>query len=78
MKRIESNRMEKNRNKSNQKGSNRIEKTQIEKNRIESIRKESNQIKRVDQKDKLKMDERSKCETRFHQNPREEHRQHPF
>ena len=28
-------------------------------------------------KDKLKMDERSKCETRFHQNPRE-HRQHPF
>ena len=29
-------------------------------------------------KDKLKMDERSKCETRFHQNPRGEHRQHPF
>ena len=29
-------------------------------------------------KDKLKMDERSKCETRIHQNPREEHRQHPF
>ena len=26
--------------------------------------------------DKLKMDERSKCETRFHQNPRGEHRQH--
>ena len=25
-----------------------------------------------------KMDERSKCETRFHQNPRGEHRQHPF
>ena len=24
-------------------------------------------------KDKLKMDERSKCETRFHQNPRGEH-----
>ena len=24
------------------------------------------------------MDERSKCETRFHQNPRGEHRQHPF
>ena len=29
-------------------------------------------------KDKFKMDERSKCETRFHQNPRGEHRQHPF
>ena len=29
-------------------------------------------------KDKLKMDERSKCETRFHPNPRGEHRQHPF
>ena len=29
-------------------------------------------------KDKLKMDERSKCETRVHQNPRGEHRQHPF
>ena len=30
-------------------------------------------------KDKLKMDERSKCETRFHQNPRGEHRQQtPF
>ena len=29
-------------------------------------------------KDKLKMDERSKCETRIHQNPRGEHRQHPF
>ena len=29
-------------------------------------------------KEKLKMDERSKCETRFHQNPRGEHRQHPF
>ena len=28
-------------------------------------------------KDKLKMDERSKCETSIHQNPRE-HRQHPF
>ena len=28
-------------------------------------------------KDKLKMGERSKCETRFHQNPRGEHRQHP-
>ena len=27
---------------------------------------------------RLKMDERSKCETRFHQNPRGEHRQHPF
>ena len=24
------------------------------------------------------MDERSKCETRIHQNPRGEHRQHPF
>ena len=29
-------------------------------------------------KDKLKMDERSKCETRIQQNPRGEHRQHPF
>ena len=29
-------------------------------------------------KNKLKMDERFKCETRFHQNPRGEHRQHPF
>ena len=29
-------------------------------------------------KDKLKMDERSKCETRIHQNPRGEHKQHPF
>ena len=29
-------------------------------------------------KDNLKMDERSKCETRVHQNPRGEHRQHPF
>ena len=29
-------------------------------------------------KDKPKMDERSKCETRIHPNPREEHRQHPF
>ena len=29
-------------------------------------------------KDKLKMDERPKCETRFHQNPRGEYRQHPF
>ena len=29
-------------------------------------------------KDKLKMDKRSNCETRFHQNPRGEHRQHPF
>ena len=29
-------------------------------------------------KDKLKMDERSKCETRIHQNPKGEHRQHPF
>ena len=29
-------------------------------------------------KDKLKMDERSKCETRIHQNARGEHRQHPF
>ena len=29
-------------------------------------------------RDKLKMDERSKCETRFHQNPRGEHRQHLF
>ena len=28
--------------------------------------------------DKLKMDERSKWETRFHQNPRGEYRQHPF
>ena len=28
--------------------------------------------------DKLKMEERSKCETRIHQNPRGEHRQHPF
>ena len=29
-------------------------------------------------KDKLKMDERSKCETIVHQNTREEYRQHPF
>ena len=29
-------------------------------------------------KDKLKMDERSVCETRIHQTPRGEHRQHPF
>ena len=29
-------------------------------------------------KDKLKMDKRSKCETRVHQNPRGEHRQHLF
>ena len=29
-------------------------------------------------KDKLKMDERSKCETRIHLNPGREHRQHPF
>ena len=29
-------------------------------------------------KDKLKMDERSKCETRVHQNPKGEHRQHHF
>ena len=28
--------------------------------------------------DKLKMDERSKCETRIHQNPRGQHRQHLF
>ena len=27
---------------------------------------------------KLKMVERSKCETRIHQNPRREHRQQPF
>ena len=30
------------------------------------------------QKNKLEMDERPKCETRNHQNPREEHRQHPL
>ena len=29
-------------------------------------------------KDKLKMDERSKCETTIHQNPKVEHRHHPF
>ena len=29
-------------------------------------------------KDNLKMGERSKCETRIHQNPRGEHRHHPF
>ena len=29
-------------------------------------------------KDKLKMDERSKCETRFHKNPREEHTHFEF
>ena len=29
-------------------------------------------------KDKLKMDERSKCERRIHKNPRGEHRQPPF
>ena len=29
-------------------------------------------------KDKLKIDKRSKCETRVHQNPRGEHRQHLF
>ena len=29
-------------------------------------------------KDKLKMDERSKCETRFHQNPKGEYKQHLF
>ena len=29
-------------------------------------------------KDKLKMDERSKCETGIHQNPRGQHRQHLF
>ena len=29
-------------------------------------------------KNKYKMDERSKCETENHQNPREEHRQQPL
>ena len=29
-------------------------------------------------KDELKMDERSTCETKIHQNPRGEHKQHPF
>ena len=41
-------------------------------------RNEMRALSHITHKDKLKMDERSKCETRFHQNPRGEHRQHLF
>ena len=38
-------------------------------------KKEARPFSYTKHKDKPKLDERSKCDTRFHQNPREEHRQ---
>ena len=45
---------------------------------IHSQKNETRPLSFTIHKDKLKMDERSQCETRVSQNPRVEHRQHLF